>query len=475
MTQIAPAATEPGQLGARRSREVIAARVGQEVTAEEFQDLVNRGHLVAAGQYKGWPTYSVTDLGAMPADVVLAAAAEYQRWVAAAIPVYTVAADLRVPAMRLQQALRAAGVDRLRGDLMSQSDAVDIAAGPCTEPGAAVWAQLALAPVEAAAWLEIRRTDLTYLRTADILQPARYDTMRVGRRGAAEVPLFALDALARLRQDDRLPWKELLAVAPGERSPLIKVCGTSPVGRAHAVRTWAATAAADLGVGVLVDWDPWARRWDVAWDQWHPSAPTRVAVEDHLAAAEGMRRHLDALNLQAPCPSSVWWARAMLRTGAAVVLDTETTGLDEPDVLEVAVIDAATGRTLLNTRVATELPIEPGAAAVHGIDAADLVDAPTWDQVLPRLRRATKGRTILAYSAAFDAAAIAATTARRPRLQAQHLANPRSWACLMDATQDRWRLLRPERLNGGHAALSDCHAARDLLRAIAQHRDVEEL
>jgi hypothetical protein len=202
-----------------------------------------------------------------------------------------------------------------------------------------------------------------------------------------------------------------------------------------------------------VDWDPWARRWDVAWDQWHPTAPTRGNVEEHLADTEGMRRHLVALNLQAPCPSSVWWARAMLRPGAAVILDTETTGLDDPDVLEVAVIDTATGSTLVNTRVATELPIEPGAAAVHGVDAADLVGAPTWHQVLPRLGRATKGRTILATAPTFDAAAIAATTARRPRLQAQHLADPSSWACLMDAAQDRWRLLRPESLNGGHAAL----------------------
>ena len=41
-------------MGARRSRELLAERVGQGVSAEVFVELVDHGHLVAAGQYREW-------------------------------------------------------------------------------------------------------------------------------------------------------------------------------------------------------------------------------------------------------------------------------------------------------------------------------------------------------------------------------------------------------------------------------------
>lgn len=84
----------------------------------------------------------------------------------------------------------------------------------------------------------------------------------------------------------------------------------------------------------------------------------------------------------------------------AVVIDTETTGLDG-QVIEVGVCTVA-GEPILDQRVRVPLPIEPGAFAVHGISDADLRGYPGWDEVWPRLEVVLGGRTVLAFNAAFD-------------------------------------------------------------------------
>ncbi|MGW2891812.1 hypothetical protein ACWDDN_42215 [Streptomyces griseoruber] len=53
-------------------------------------------------------------------------------------------------------------------------------------------------------------------------------------------------------------------------------------------------------------------------------------------------------------------ARELLVPDAAVILDTETTSLDGQTV-EIAVIDAATGKKLMNTLVKPTEPISEGA------------------------------------------------------------------------------------------------------------------
>ena len=96
--------------------------------------------------------------------------------------------------------------------------------------------------------------------------------------------------------------------------------------------------------------------------------------------------------------AAIRWARAMRVPGAAVILDTETTDLDGY-VVEVAVVDAGTGETLLDSLVNPGCPIQDEARWVHGISDADVADAPHWAEVLPMLLAVTEGRTILAYNA----------------------------------------------------------------------------
>lgn len=88
----------------------------------------------------------------------------------------------------------------------------------------------------------------------------------------------------------------------------------------------------------------------------------------------------------------------------ALILDTETTGLDPDDeVIEIALIDMQ-GNTLLNTTVKPSRPYgkDNEAAKIHGIPYESLLHSPSWPDVQEQLLNQTRGRPILIYNAAFD-------------------------------------------------------------------------
>lgn len=85
------------------------------------------------------------------------------------------------------------------------------------------------------------------------------------------------------------------------------------------------------------------------------------------------------------------------------ILDTETTGLRDAEVIEVALIDMQ-GNTRLNTLVEPKTArMNPYAQRVHGLSLAALRGQPRWPEVLPELERIAKNGTILAWNAPFDA------------------------------------------------------------------------
>lgn len=163
------------------------------------------------------------------------------------------------------------------------------------------------------------------------------------------------------------------------------------------------------------------------------------------------------------------WARDLLKATDWVLLDTETTGLGEAEIVEIGIV-ASDGAALLTTYVRPTAPITPAATAIHGITDALVANAPSWPEVYTQIVEALQGKRIVAYNADFDGGMVARSCLLHG------LADVESrWVDLMEPYADwwgewseywsdyRWQPLP----GGGHRALDDCRAALAVLRRMA--------
>ncbi|MEH6376230.1 3'-5' exonuclease [Streptomyces sp. KLMMK] len=197
-------------------------------------------------------------------------------------------------------------------------------------------------------------------------------------------------------------------------------------------------------------------------------APTKEQVKKELVADPQAGSYAQEILL---CPA--WGritrkARELLQPDVAVILDTETTDLNG-QTIEIAVIDAATGKKLMNTLVKPTEPISQGTHWIHGISDQDVAGARPWEKILPRLRKATRDRVICAYNSSFDRGIILGGT-RRAGKKPLHLETWDNWYCLMDSYASWVGSSRWLPLGGGHRALGDCQAAREVLVEMSRGR-----
>jgi DNA polymerase-3 subunit epsilon len=87
-----------------------------------------------------------------------------------------------------------------------------------------------------------------------------------------------------------------------------------------------------------------------------------------------------------------------------VYLDFETTGFSKENgdmPVSVAIIDDA-GEVLLNTLINPQRDIPQEASDIHGITADTVIDAPTYEEVLPKIEQAITGNDVVIYNRPFD-------------------------------------------------------------------------
>ena len=185
-------------------------------------------------------------------------------------------------------------------------------------------------------------------------------------------------------------------------------------------------------------------------------------------------------------------ARAWLDAGC-LVLDTETTGLDDrAEIVELALIDTA-GNPLLDTLIKPRSPIPESATDIHGITNTDVLHAPDWRDVQPLLLDLIAGRPVVIYNAVYDVRLIhqsaRAACAPWPPISANPtddatithahcamLLYAEWWGVYDDYRQSwRWQKLQTAAHRHGlpapaaHRALSDCVTTLALLHHIATH------
>jgi DNA polymerase III subunit epsilon len=97
----------------------------------------------------------------------------------------------------------------------------------------------------------------------------------------------------------------------------------------------------------------------------------------------------------------------VIKRGEFVVLDTETTGLHDGEICQIAIINS-NAEIKLNTLVKTMHPIPPDASRIHGITDERVAGAPTWPEVAPQvaeiIQTANAGypADVIIYNASYD-------------------------------------------------------------------------
>lgn len=172
---------------------------------------------------------------------------------------------------------------------------------------------------------------------------------------------------------------------------------------------------------------------------------------------------------------AIEWARMVLDDANLVILDTETTGLDErAEIVQLAAINRD-GGVIIDTLVRPTRPIPAQATAIHGITDAMVAGAPTFAAIAPKVQViATLPHRLVIYNMDYDL--------RLLRQSADAVRYPWPGAiaqCAMlaySAYVGDWSRMRGgyrwQKLPGGdHSALGDCRATLAILQEMANSNE----
>jgi DNA polymerase-3 subunit epsilon len=176
----------------------------------------------------------------------------------------------------------------------------------------------------------------------------------------------------------------------------------------------------------------------------------------------------------------IMWARQAVEESETLILDTETTGLDDHDeVIQLAIIDMQ-GNVLLYTLVRPTVSVGTEARAIHSITDEVLAQAPSFPDLYKTIAVLLGNRSVLAYHADFDRRILAQTCAKHglPPLEVA------TWDCVMERYARFWGERskaghdKPQSLSaacmqqgievhGHHDAVKDCLLTLALIKAMA--------
>jgi DNA polymerase III subunit epsilon len=171
--------------------------------------------------------------------------------------------------------------------------------------------------------------------------------------------------------------------------------------------------------------------------------------------------------------NAIEWARYVLENKEQfVILDTETTGLENHDVIvQIALIDID-GNTLFNSLIkpTKKRTIPSEASAIHGIKIGDLKMSPSFAEIVEDIYHIVKNKTVIIYNEAFDIRLIRQTCIADDVkiLTFDSICIMTLYSEFVGAWSEYHQNYRYQRLIGGdHTALSDCLAVLKRIKVMA--------
>lgn len=152
-----------------------------------------------------------------------------------------------------------------------------------------------------------------------------------------------------------------------------------------------------------------------------------------------------------------------------LILDSETTGLKDCEIVELAVIDLE-GTPLLNQRFKPKGEISKGASHCHGISLDDLGGCPTFPELFPLVLEIIDSKELIIYNAEFDLSAIASSLKHWGipyELNLKYHCLMRRYATFVGDWSQKHNSYIWKRLKGNHTALGDCYRALELIREMS--------
>lgn len=127
-----------------------------------------------------------------------------------------------------------------------------------------------------------------------------------------------------------------------------------------------------------------------------------------------------------------------------IFIDTETSSLDNPYILDIAILDIH-GSILLSSKIRYSGYITEQAKKVHNIQTTDLACHPYPNEIEDDLYKILRNKTVIAYNIEFDLKALKATfTSKKMAALIEQI--EKNCICMMKATQELFRFRQRQTL-----------------------------